>query len=380
MQQFYCGTRVYMGQGALSALEMLCSGSVLLVTDSFLMKSGMVETILQHLKNCKVRVFDRVVPDPPMEVISEGVAEFLRCGAEAIVALGGGSSLDTAKAIRSVVAGMRGKEGAPIELYAIPTTSGSGSEVTDIAVITNANEGIKYPLQSAELAPTAALLEPELVKSVPPHVTADTGMDVLTHAIEAYVAKNANDFTDALSEKAAELVFCYLPEAYKDGTNILAREKMHNASCMAGLAFNMAGLGITHGLSHALGARFHVPHGRLNAILLPVVIRFNAGINCACNSHEKKRAAEKYQRLALKLGLSATTPELGALNLASAVERLNRRVGIPGTLRQAGINTAELFVGKDEIVTGALSDATASTNPCALKKADLESILKHFKV
>lgn len=203
-----------------------------------------------------------------------------------VIGFGGGSALDAAKAIVWF-----GRQcGIEIETcVAIPTTSGTGSEVTSACVISDPEKGIKYPLFDNALYPDIAILDPSLVVSVPPAITANTGMDVLTHALEAYVSPRASDFTDALVEKAVQIVFQYLPTAVKKGDCLATRGKMHNASTLAGIAFSQAGLGLNHALAHQLGGQFHLPHGLANALLLTAVIRFNAG---------DPRAAKRYARLA----------------------------------------------------------------------------------
>lgn len=373
---FSIRTDIVFGPGAMNALDAVREKPVLLVTDSFLSRSPMAEQVMAHLENCRVTLFDRVVPDPPVEVVAAGVEALRASRAAALVALGGGSSLDTAKAIRAVAARMDGFDGGAMPLYAIPTTSGSGSEVTDAAVITHRAEGVKYPLLGAELRPDVAILDPALVMTVPPHVTADTGMDALAHAIEAYVAKDANDFTDALAEKAAALVLENLPAAYGDGANASARERLHNASCLAGLAFNTAGLGLVHGMAHALGGRFHVAHGRLNAVLLPAVIRFNAGLDGRPHGPEAEAAAEKYRRLARVLGMPADAPQVGTHHLIRTIQRLNRTLGIPASLKGLGIEKAELLAAGRDIAENARNDATTAWNPRPVSEQDVLRILQ----
>lgn len=374
MKSFQVETKVIFGEGALACLEELCDKSVCIVTDKFLSKNGVVEQITSHMKRCLITVFDEVVPDPPVEVVTAGVAKLRTSHANVLIAVGGGSSIDTAKAVYSVFSRISGME-QEIVFYAIPTTSGSGSEVTSVAVITDLKSGIKYPLAGEELCPHVAILDPALVSTVPQSVTADTGMDALTHALEAYVAAGATEFTDAWAEKTVELVFAHLLKAYQNGNNFEAREKMHTASCMAGMALDAAGLGAAHGLAHALGGKFHLPHGRLNAILLPAVMRFNAGI-------EGRRAAEceavalKYQKLAQKLGYAAYNPRSGTVALIRAIEQLNRALGIPATLHQAGVDRKMLGHVKDDIIAHALSDATTSFNPIPLTEKDIGLLLQ----
>ncbi len=377
MQKFHMSTEIIFGEGALAYLEELSGQSVLVVTDRFLLTSGMVDSVTAHLKNCRITVFSDVVPDPPMETVAAGAAMLQQCGAQAIVAVGGGSSIDTAKVIRTAALELAPEK--EISFYAVPTTSGSGSEVTGVAIITDQKKGVKCALIDDVLRPHIAVLDPALVRSVPAGATAVIGVDVLTHALEAYVARGANDFTDAWSEKATSMVFDYLERAYENGDDLEAREKMHNASCMAGLAFDKAGLGAAHGLAHALGGSFHLTHGLLNAILLPAVMRANIGAGDSGRTEETNAAARKYARLAAKLGLTTTNSMAGASALIRAVEQLNRRLGIPAKLSQAGISKKDLAAATDQIIEHALADGTMQTNPRTLTAKDMAWILKQIR-
>lgn len=374
MKEFSFSTRIYFGQGSLERLHQISGRNVFLVTDEFMVKSGAVKKVTSHLKDCRVAVFSEVIPDPPVSNVINGVQAFLDSEADVMIALGGGSVIDAAKAIRAVAGEVPGATEVQ-EAFAIPTTSGTGSEVTDYSVITDPEKGVKYALGDRLLQPPVAILDPELVMTVPPSVTADTGMDVLTHALEAFVSTNFNDFSDAMAEKAISLVDRWLPMAYSDGKNPLAREKMHNASCMAGLAFNSAGLGLAHGISHALGARLHLPHGRTNAIVLPHVMRFNADLK-EYKGGEQSLAARKYQRLAKVLNLrDPNSALLDAEDFICQVEKLCRNLGIPATLREAGADMALYRAGKDEIIRAALADSCTATNPRSPDYADVAEIL-----
>ena len=285
--------------------------------------------------------------------------------------MGGGSTIDAAKAIRAVAKETLHIDTDRWECFAVPTTSGTGSEVTDYAVITDRAKGIKYPLDSQALRPPVAILDPELTVSAPASVTADAGMDVLTHALEAYVSKGANDFSDALCEKAVSLVFRFLPLAFQDGTNLLAREKMHNASCMAGLAFNSAGLGLNHGMAHALGARFHIPHGRANGILLPYVMSFNAG--CA---EQLTSTAKRYARISRLLELESSSVRQSALNLIRTARRYIEKLNMPSTLQAAGVNAAEFEEAVHDMAEAALADRCTATNPRSCTAEEIEQIFR----
>lgn len=377
MKEFSFSTRIFFGEGALERLRKVEDKRVMIVTDRFMAGMGVPDKVAGYLTRCQVSVFDGVVPDPPIEVVAAGVQALQESGAEAMIAVGGGSTIDAAKAIRAVAKETLHIDTDRWECFAVPTTSGTGSEVTEYAVITDRAKGIKYPLDSKALRPPVAILDPQLTVSAPASVTADAGMDVLTHAIEAYVSKGANDFSDALCEKAVSLVFRFLPLAFQDGTDLLAREKMHNASCMAGLAFNSAGLGLTHGMAHAVGGKLHIPHGRINAMLLPHIIQFNANL-AGVRGGEYALAAKKYQRLAKTLDLPAPSVRLGVSNLLREVEHLNRVLKIPATLKEWGGDLEQVKQLWDEMVSAALADVTTSTNPRPATAENVSAILQRL--
>ena len=377
MKEFSFSTRIFFGEGSLERLHKVRSRRVMIVTDAFMAQSGVADRVAAYLQDCEITVFSDVVPDPPIEVVAAGVECFQQCQPEVMIAVGGGSVIDAAKAIR-VVAGRISDtiDTGVMECFAIPTTSGTGSEVTEYAVVTDAAKGIKYPLASRDLRPVTAILDPDLVVSAPPRVTADSGMDVLTHALEAYVSTGANDFSDALAEKAISLVIRWLPIAFENGNDLLAREKMHNASCMAGLAFNSAGLGLCHGIAHGIGAKLHIPHGRANAIVLPYILRYNADLDHARGQYNV--AAKKYQRLAKILDLPCSSVTVGFSQFLKTVERLNKTLKIPSTLKKGGYDMALFKNVQGEIIEGALADVTTTTNPRQPDYGDVERLLKQI--
>ncbi len=270
------------------------------------------------------------------------------------------------------------KLGEKSKLVAIPTTSGTGSEVTSFAVITDKKRNIKYPLADYELTPDIAIIDPDLVMSLPKKITADTGMDVLTHAIEAYVSNMASDYTDGLAEKAAELVYKYLPVAYEDGSDRIAREKMHNASTIAGMAFTNAFLGVNHSIAHKLGGEFHIAHGRANAILLPYVIKYNSTKPTKFVSFPKYEyfiADEKYANLAKRMGLKVKDTKDGVNSLITAIQEMNEKLGIPSSLKDEGINENEFLDKLDMLAEKAFEDQCTTANPRLPLVTEIKQIL-----
>ena len=381
LKSFQIKTKINFGKGALESLEQLAGKKVLLITDPFMVKSGLVNEVIKYLQKSEYTVFCDIVPDPPMEVVTAGIKEFERFMPDVVVALGGGSAIDTSKAIVYFAKKILNLENIKLEdvkLIVIPTTSGTGSEATSFSVITDAQKGAKYPLVSDELLPDVAILDPELVKSVPPNVTADTGMDVFTHALESYVSTDHNEFSAALAEKAMEICGVFLLRAYLDGSDIHARQKMHVASCLAGLSFNTAGLGITHSMAHQLGAQFHIPHGRANAMLLPHIVEFNANINKHSKSQkEYLPAVKRYANIAHILGLSNYNKVMSVRSLVNWIQFMQKEMNIPLTIQEIGtISPDEYFGAIDKMADAALADACTPANPRVPTKEDIVKIYK----
>ena len=361
MQEFSFRTRIFFGEGALEGLRRVKNRRVLIVTDRFMVEAGVPDKLTGYLEGCQVSVFADVKPDPPVEVVAQGVAALRESGAQVMIAVGGGSVIDAAKIIRAAAYAMpEGQRQEVEECYAIPTTSGTGSEVSRFAVITDREKGVKYPLIDDSLLPDVAILDAQLTASVPPAVTADTGLDVFTHAVEAFVCTAANDFTDAAAEKSIKLVRRHLLNAYQHPDDLKARQGMHNASCLAGVAFSNAGLGLNHGMAHALGARFHIPHGRANGILLPYVMSFNAGC-----SETLTPTAKRYAQISRLLGLESSSVRQSALNLIRTARRYVEKLNVPSTIQAAGVNAAEFEAAVDEMAQAAVADRCTATNPRA---------------
>lgn len=378
MEEFFNRTKICYGSGALSCLKEFQAARCFVVADPFLVESGMIAQITNMLK--EHFIFHKVMPDPSLELVVEGIQEMEAYGPRVVIAAGGGSAIDEAKAILHFSRRIA-KDGAKDILFlAIPTTSGTGSEVTSFAVITDKEKGRKYPLVDASMRPDLAVLDPSLVMSVPGPIAGDTGMDVLTHGLEAYVSTKATPFTDALAEKAIELVFQYLPQSCaEDGADQesfrKAREMLHYASCIAGMAFDAASLGINHAIAHNIGGKFHVPHGRANAVLLPHVVGFNAELT-DYNQKEFSKTAQKYAGLAEKLGFGGMSVRTSVKNLIHQIKRLQKELSMPENFRDCGVSVKDCQEAMDALITGALEDACMATNPRKAGRQEIELLLK----
>ncbi len=376
MKSFDIKTKIYFGESALSRLKEIPHQRVLIVADPFVIKSGLIALVTNPLSQAKKQydIFSDVVPDPPVEKVVAGVKRVMDYRPDAIVAVGGGSAIDQAKAIREFAIKM--DENLACGLIAIPTTSGTGSEVTSFSVVSDPVRNVKIPLVSDSMLPNEAILDEELVKSVPPAVTADTGMDVLTHAIEAYISTKNNEFSAALAEKSIEICGAFLLRAYLDGNDAHARRKMHVASCLAGLAFNSASLGLNHGMAHQLGAIFHIPHGRANAILLPHIVEYNSGINIHSKSQkEYPPCVRKYVHIARMLGLQNFNTITTVRALVNWIQFMNKEMNIPLSISQLGtVSEQEYRARIPQMAEAALADGCTATNPRTPTKQEIMDI------
>lgn len=369
-QEFSVGPKFILGHHSTKMLSEFSVRRAYIICDPFMEQSNKVDIVLQELRHAgtETKVFAKVVPNPTIEVIAESVSEIKDFQPELVIALGGGSALDTAKAVLKVYT--ESEKVVKPKMIAIPTTSGSGSEITAFAVISDDLTNEKFVVIDESMIPDLAILDTSFTMSVPPSVTADAGMDVLTHGLEAIVANAATDFSDACAEKAILLSYKYLFETYKNGSNQMAREKMHNASALAGIAFNNAGLGICHSLSHAIGAFFHVPHGRINSLLLPLVINYNASME----EKEVTPITKRYGQLANLMGLYGTTPKHEVRALIHAIKCLAKKMNMPMTLEELGIDRYEFNNMIPEMAKRALDDACTSGNPRSVRLEDLKAI------
>ena len=376
----------------------------MIITDRGMYNLGYVAKIEDAIKrrrnNVDIELFFDVEPDPSVETVQKGVELMNKFNPDVIIALGGGSSMDAAKVmwllhehpevnfddIKQKFMDIRKRAfkfpelGKKTRLICIPTTSGTGSEVTPFAVITDHRDNKKYPLTDYALTPTVAIVDPEFAMTMPASIAADTGIDVLTHAVEAYVSILASDFTDGWAKQAVKLVFEYLERSVKNGKNDPeAREKIHNAATIAGMAFANAFLGMNHSLAHKIGGEFHVPHGRTNAILLPHVIRYNGTIPTKLNiwpKIENYKADVKYMELAQLIGLNPKTPAEGVEMFAQACEDLVQKVGIPANFASQGISPEAWEEAVHRIAMNAYEDQCTPANPRMPMVHDMEAILR----
>ena len=361
-----------------------------IVTDSFLYENGYTKPITDKLDEMGIQhtTFFNVQPDPTLANANEGAAQMRAFQPDTIIALGGGSAMDAAKimwvlyehpeadfmdmAMRFIDIRKRiytfPKMGEKAYFIAIPTSAGTGSEVTPFAVITDEKTGVKYPLADYELLPNLAIIDTDFHMSAPKGLTAASGIDAVTHAVEAYVAMLATDYTDGLALQALKSIFKYLPRAYENGqTDVEAREKMANAATIAGMAFANAFLGICHSMAHKLGAFHHLPHGVANALMIEEVIRFNASEAPVkmgtCSQYDHPHTLSRYAEIADALGLGGKSDEDKLENLIKAINDLKAKVGIKATIKDYGIDENDFLSRLDDMVEQAFDDQCTGANP-----------------
>lgn len=405
MQWFKVPSKIYFERNSVQYLkDAKRLTKAFVVTDQSMVQLGFLQKVLDQINlrrnPVQVQLYTTVEPDPDITTVKKGAEMMKGFEPDTIIALGGGSVMDAAKGmwlfyenpevnfddLKQKFMDIRKRAfrypelGKKSKLICIPTTSGTGSEVTPFAVISNRAEAKKYPLTDYSLTPTIAIIDPEFTTNLPPKVTADTGLDVLTHALEAYVSMLASDYTDALALQAIQLVFEYLPRCVKNGKNDLeAREKMHNASTMAGMAFANAFLGMCHSMAHKIGGKFHYVHGRCNAILLPFVIRYNGEVPQKLATWPKYNvydANKRYAKVARLLGLKAKTDEEGVKSLADAVYKLGIECGEAMNFKAEGIDRKTWDDATEELAYLAFEDQCTPCNPRIPMIKDMISILK----
>ncbi|MBS3412416.1 iron-containing alcohol dehydrogenase, partial [Staphylococcus aureus] len=374
---------------------------VMIVCDPGMVEFGYTKTVenvlRQRTEQPQIKIFSEVEPNPSTNTVYKGLEMMVDFQPDTIIALGGGSAMDAAKAMwmffehpetsffgakqKFLDIGKRTyKIGMPenATFICIPTTSGTGSEVTPFAVITDSETNVKYPLADFALTPDVAIIDPQFVMSVPKSVTADTGMDVLTHAMESYVSVMASDYTRGLSLQAIKLTFEYLKSSVEKGDKV-SREKMHNASTLAGMAFANAFLGIAHSIAHKIGGEYGIPHGRANAILLPHIIRYNAKDpqkHALFPKYEFFRADTDYADIAKFLGLKGNTTEALVESLAKAVYELGQSVGIEMNLKSQGVSEEELNESIDRMAELAFEDQCTTANPKEALISEIKDIIQ----
>lgn len=381
MARFTLPRDLYHGKGCLEELKNLKGKKAILVVGGGSMKrQGFLDKAVNYLKEAgmEVELFEGVEPDPSVETVMKGAEAMRKFEPDWIVSMGGGSPIDAAKAMWAFYEypettfedlcipfnfpELRQKA----KFCAIPSTSGTATEVTAFSVITNYQTGVKYPLADFNITPDVAIVDPELVEGLPVKQVAYTGMDALTHAIEAYVSTMNCSFTDPLALQAIEMVLDYLPASYN--CDMTAREQMHYAQCLAGMAFSNALLGIVHSMAHKTGAAFstgHIPHGCANAIYLPYVIKYNA---------KDPVAAKRYAEIARRMGLEGTSEKALINSLCAKIDDFNVRLNIPKTLKEFGIKEEEFKEKISGIAERAVGDACTGSNPREIDPATMEKL------
>lgn len=384
MNLFDACPKILFGEDSLNNIHKSIEGKVMLVTDPYMVESGMFRSITDRLDNAFISysVFSEVTPDPSIEGVSAGMKHMFQEKPDTLIALGGGSAIDLAKAllffcIKYKRALMGDKYVHRPFFIAIPTTSGTGSEVTSYSVVTDRQAESKIPLNDPCMIPDIAILCPEYTKTLPAHMVAFTGMDVLTHALEAYVSKNSNSFTDMYAKEAARKTFRYLVSAYKGEGGMKPLEEMMLASTMAGLSFSNSGLGVCHGLAHTIGAAFHLPHGKANSIILPYVLSFNAGLGgYAPQPRLLARYAMLSHQLGRQLGFDAPDDKGVVTRLLNKTLELSKTFSIPLSLKEADIPEKEYFDQIEDMADKVVNDITTGANPVMVTETEAIRLLK----
>ncbi|WOO35474.1 iron-containing alcohol dehydrogenase [Anaerocolumna sp. AGMB13020] len=379
MMRYTLPRDMYYGKGALEQLKHIEGKKAILVLGGGSMKRfGFVDKVVNYLTEAGIetKLFENVEPDPSVETVMKGAEMMREFQPDWIISMGGGSPIDAAKAMWVFYEYPETSFEAIIQPFsfptlrqkakfiAIPSTSGTATEVTAFSVITDYAKGIKYPLADFNITPDIAIVDPDLAETMPKTLTAHTGMDALTHAVEAYVSTLNSPFTDPLAIKAIQMVFEYLPASYEG--DMSAREQMHYGQCLAGQAFSNALLGIVHSMAHKTGAAFstgHIPHGCANAIYLPYVIKFNA-----------KTAEKRYAEIARSVGITGTDTEC-VKALCDKIDAYNVNLSIPKTLKEFGVNEAEFKEKVATIAELAVGDACTGSNPRTITPAEMEKLL-----
>ena len=358
---YFVVPEVVFGQDALSHLAELKGKSAFIVTDKNIVKLGFVDKVKEQLSQAGIQasVFDEVEPDPSLQTVQKGVALMNQYGPDLVVAVGGGSVMDAAKAMRVQYErpDIKPEEinpfisdlglGAKCKLVCIATTSGSGAEATFAVVLTDTADQRKLSLINREIVPDIAIVDPELARAMPPQITADTGMDVLTHAVEGFTCAWKNDFADGLCIKATQLVFQYLPRAVKDGNDMEAREKMHNAGCIAGIGYINALAAMAHAAGHSLGALFHIPHGRAVGLFLPYTIEFIG-----------EAREEFWAEIAYAIKLEIPKGKRAATVLAQAIRGLARSINQTLSIKETGISLDSFNKAMEKLIDNVMADGT----------------------
>ena len=376
INSFYINPKISFGENSLLSLKNFGFTKVCIATDKFMVESRLINKVTDILDNNNIdyHIFDEITPDPSTEIIEKGLSHIVNLKPHALIAVGGGSVIDAAKAIMYFCIQLKKNfiEEDKIDkpyFIAIPTTAGTGSEVTNFSVITDANTKNKFPLTNYIMLPDEAILDPILTVSVPKSITASTAMDVLTHGIESYISTNSNIFSQMYALKSIELIRLNLLKCFKDLHNMKYRNNLQIASCMAGISFNSSGLGITHSIAHGLGSSFHLPHGLCNAIVLPYIIEFNG---------RDAKTRECYVKILEIMGASNVSSSESAAILKEVIISLNKALEIPLNLRSLDINKKQFDAIVPNLAQTAYKDICTSTNPVSASINDLDSIIRRL--